>query len=60
VVRELERVLTGMEDTDEGRQALHAFQKTTRFDTFPAGVEATFAPIHAMLDLLQAGGPPTN
>lgn len=60
VVRELERVLTGMEHTDAGRQALAAFQKTTRFDAFPAGVEATFAPIHAMLDLLQAGGPPTN
>ena len=37
-----------------GQQALKAFQKTTRFDRFPAGVEATFAPIHAMLDRLDA------
>ncbi len=54
VVRELERVLMAMESGEEGRQALKAFQKTTRFDRFPAGVEATFAPIHAMLDRLAA------
>ena len=54
VVAELERVLIAMETTEAGRQALQAFQKTTRFDRFPAGVEATFAPIHKMLDRLDA------
>ncbi len=52
VVRELERVLTGMEHDEAGRKTLKAFQKTTRFDRFPDGVEATFAPIYAMLDIL--------
>ena len=54
VVAELERVLMAMETTEEGRKALKDFQKTTRFDRFPAGVEATFAPIHSMLDRLDA------
>jgi phosphonate transport system substrate-binding protein len=54
IVAELERVLIAMETTEEGRKALKAFQKTTRFDRFPAGVEATFAPIQAMLDRLDA------
>ena len=54
VVAELETVLIAMATTEEGQQALKAFQKTTRFDRFPAGVEATFAPIHAMLDRLDA------
>ena len=52
VVAELERVLIEMATTTEGRQALQEFQGTTRFDRFPAGVEATFAPIQAMLDRL--------
>lgn len=53
VVAELERVLMAMEASEEGRQALKDFQKTTRFDRFPGGVERTFAPIHAMLDRLE-------
>jgi phosphonate transport system substrate-binding protein len=53
VVRELERVLTTMEETEAGREALEGFQNTTRFDHFPGGVEATFAPIHAMLARLE-------
>jgi phosphonate transport system substrate-binding protein len=55
VVAELERAMMAMETTKEGQRALKEFQKTTRFDRFPAGVEATFAPIHAMLDRLEAG-----
>jgi phosphate/phosphite/phosphonate ABC transporter binding protein len=54
IVARLERVLIAMETTEDGRQALERFQKTTRFDRFPNGVEATFAPIHAMLDRLDA------
>jgi phosphonate transport system substrate-binding protein len=52
VVSELEHVLTEMAMSTEGRHALQEFQGTTRFDRFPAGIEATFAPIQAMLDLL--------
>ena len=52
VVAVLEQLLIGMEADEAGRVALRAFQKTTRFDHFPAGVEATFAPIDALLDLL--------
>jgi phosphonate transport system substrate-binding protein len=57
-VAELERVLMAMDSSEDGREALKAFQKTSRFDRFPGGVDATFAPIHAMLDRLEA--PPTN
>ncbi|MCC2662974.1 MAG: hypothetical protein K0R41_1107 [Geminicoccaceae bacterium] len=57
-VAELERVLMAMDSSEEGREALKAFQKTSRFDRFPGGVDATFAPIHAMLDRLEA--PRTN
>lgn len=52
LVAVLEQVLIGMEADGVGRAALRAFQKTTRFDRFPAGVEATFAPIYALLDFL--------
>lgn len=52
VVAVLEQVLLDMEADQPGRAALMAFQKTTRFDRFPAGVEATFAPIYALLDVL--------
>lgn len=55
IVREVEHVLIGMERNEAGRKALMAFQKTTRFDRFPGGVEATFAPIFAMLDRLDEG-----
>ena len=54
VVVELERVLLGMDEDEEGRQALAAFERTTRFDRFPDGAEATFAGIRAMLDVLDA------
>jgi len=53
VVGEVERVLLGMEHDGAGRRTLQAFQKTTRFDRFPGGVDATFAPIFAMLDRLE-------
>lgn len=52
VIRELEHVLMAMEESEAGQRALEAFQNTTRFDRFPGGVEATFAPINAMLDQL--------
>ena len=54
VVAELERVLLAMDTAEDGRAALQAFQKTTRFDRFPGGVEASFAAIHAMLDRIEA------
>lgn len=44
--------LVAMEQSEEGRAILKKFQKTARFDRFPQGVEATFAPIEQMLDLL--------
>lgn len=50
VVAELERVLIGMEHDEAGREALRAFEETTRFDRFPGGADAAFAPIRAALD----------
>jgi phosphonate transport system substrate-binding protein len=50
VVAELERILTGMEHDAAGREALGAFEETTRFDRFPGGADAAFAPIRAALE----------
>jgi phosphonate transport system substrate-binding protein len=60
VLDQLQTVLVDMEHHEAGREALQAFQRTTRFDRFPAGVEVTFAPIHAMLDLLEPAPGLTN
>ena len=51
VVAELERVLIRDGD-DDGRQAGAPRVPDDTLDHFPAGVEATFAPIQAMLDRL--------
>ena len=52
----LASVLTAMDESDRGRAVLRRFNKTTRFDHFPKGVEATFNPIYELLDELQAQG----
>ena len=52
----LSAILTGLEHSEAGREVMRRFHKTTRFDTFPQGADATFAPIHALLDRLQAHG----
>lgn len=44
--------LRAMDESGEGLEVLDAFNRTTCFDDFPAGIEATFAPIHAVLDRL--------
>ena len=49
-------VLIAMHNTESGRSTLKSFNKTTRFDTFPDGVEATFNPIYDLLDQLEAQG----
>ncbi|MGI9507995.1 MAG: phosphate/phosphite/phosphonate ABC transporter substrate-binding protein [Geminicoccaceae bacterium] len=52
----IENALTSMELTEFGRTTLRSFNKTTRFDEFPDGVEATFDPIYDLLDQLAAQG----
>jgi phosphonate transport system substrate-binding protein len=52
LVRSLHRVLTTMHETREGRDVLEVLDQTARFDDFPGGIEATFAPIWSMLDAL--------
>lgn len=42
--------LQSMVDSPEGIQVMAAFHNTTRFDDFPRGIEATFEPIHTILD----------
>ena len=56
LVARLSALLTGLEHSETGREVMHRFHKTTRFDTFPDGAETTFAPIHALLDRLTAHG----
>lgn len=53
VVDEVEQLLLAMDDTPEGRQALQAFEGTTRFDPIPGGADATFSSIQSMLDVLR-------
>lgn len=52
VVEQLHRALTQMHETQDGRFILKSFNDTTRFDDFPQGVDATFDPIHTLLDQL--------
>ncbi len=49
-------ILVAMDQTESGRSTLKQFNKTTRFDRFPDGVEATFSPIYDLLDQLEAQG----
>lgn len=42
--------LRSMSDSPEGIQVMASFHNTTRFDDFPRGIEATFEPIHTILD----------
>jgi len=47
--------LRAMEESAEGVQVMASFHDTTRFDDFPDGVEATFAPIQAILAQISSG-----
>lgn len=42
--------LRSMVDSPEGTQVMASFHNTTRFDDFPRGIDATFEPIHTILD----------
>ena len=52
----LTNLLTGLEDSEEGRSIMKRLHKTTRFDPFPEGVEATFAPLYRALEVLHEAG----
>jgi phosphonate transport system substrate-binding protein len=54
LAREVAGILVGMVQSEEGQRVLRSFGKTDRFDAFPQGVEATFAPIQAQLRILEA------
>lgn len=45
-----------MDTTERGRETLESFNETSKFDGFPGGVEATFAPIYDLLDQLATLG----
>lgn len=45
LVRRLREVLLAMENSDEGRKVLAAFENTTRFDEIPGGVQKALAPL---------------
>ncbi len=56
LVARLTEALSGMHQTGGGLEALGAFDETSRFDSFPDGVDATFAPIYDMLNELETLG----
>ncbi|NDR59103.1 phosphate/phosphite/phosphonate ABC transporter substrate-binding protein [Aliiruegeria sabulilitoris] len=43
-------VLIAMDESPQGREVLDKFHKTSQFDRFPEGGEATFSPIYQLLD----------
>jgi phosphonate transport system substrate-binding protein len=47
-------ILTAMNQSEEGRDVLARSGRTDRFDPFPEGIEATFAPLNDQLRLLEA------
>ena len=49
-------IMTDMHMSEQGRAVLEQFNDTDRFDHFPAGIEATFAPVRDVLDELHALG----
>lgn len=51
-------ILLSMNRSEDGKAVLAQFGKTDRFDAFPDGLEATFAPIYAQLRLLEAEAGP--
>jgi phosphonate transport system substrate-binding protein len=53
--KRIAEILKGMNGTEEGRRVLQDFRETDRFDDFPGGIEATFAPLNAQLQLLEIG-----
>ena len=52
-------VLVAMKESEEGREVL-ALSKTDRFDAFPNGVEATFAPLNAQSRVLETALTPVS
>jgi phosphonate transport system substrate-binding protein len=50
-------ILTAMHESQEG-QAVLEVSRTGRFDAFPDGIEATFAPLFAQLRILDAAAAP--
>jgi phosphonate transport system substrate-binding protein len=52
-------ILTAMHESPEGRDVL-AVSKTGRFDAFPDGIEATFAPLFEQLRVLDAAAAPVT
>lgn len=45
LVKRIREVLLAMENTEQGRQVLAAFEQTVRFDDLPSGVQKSLAPI---------------
>ncbi len=56
LVSRLHEILTGMHESEHGRNVLQRFNDTTRFDEFPGGAAAAFQPIFELLDELSAQG----
>ncbi|MDV7144476.1 phosphate/phosphite/phosphonate ABC transporter substrate-binding protein [Tropicimonas sp. TH_r6] len=52
----LRNLFVELDKTEDGKAVLKKFHKTSQFDEFPDGVEATFAPIYELLDELAAEG----
>ena len=49
MVKKIRAILIGMEHTDEGREILRKFSRTTRFDDLPGGPEQALRPLTNLL-----------
>ena len=56
LIRAVTETMIAMENDEDAAEIMKTFNKTTRFDRFPSGVEATFAPIYELLGVLRAQG----
>ncbi len=54
VAQRVAEVLTSMHETEDGRKILRKFNKTTQFDHFQEGPEATMAPLLEILSTLES------
>ncbi len=52
LVDEIVGLLTGLNETDEGRQVLEALKKTTKFDALPADAHQSLGELKHLIDLL--------
>lgn len=53
LVREIENILVEMDQSEMGKKVLYDFQKTSKIDRFPLGVEKSLDPVRNMMQFIE-------